>query len=601
MTTRAAKRKLDAADEQLRAEKKEKAKKETEANKNKRKKTKMLKTTTEKETKTSKKSKEKKETVKSTTTKRKGNVDVLDSADVVDKVDSEDDFSDCDSLYDDPNGALAEACTLGDWDEVHRAIDAGASFYNAAVEEAFVEACRSLDDRFVRFLLRRGANPNSFSHELNMSAVHAASDYGSDSVVSLLLIKGAYVEPEALVTACEQDFEDIVMTLLIEGEVRAGSLDNEAICIASEHGEETIVQLLLEHGADPSARNGQPLRIAALCKHLEVMNRLLDAGADVHSDNDAALRYVCGADLPDPSLVVERLLDAGANVHADDDAPMRGACERGGLETVRLLLEAGADVHARNGEALANACHGGFSGVVDQLLEAGADVHANEDMALILACANNDIDIVKRLLEAGATVHARNGEAFVEACRCGYLDVVELLLAAGLNVAAYGKVALTATTDEIVDGRFGGQHRYRGNAQMRESLRRSRIEVVVCLIRNGVDVADLRWSVFKLRERVRLLFAVRPSRFRTLDPKQQVEWVRYVFRPRRHLLDALFRVRARLDRPPSRALGRSKPTRKQLIANLRTAGRRFAREYWAEGLPLFFPDLDLGPVPDEFM
>ena len=70
---------------------------------------------------------------------------------------------------------------------------------------------------------------------------------------------------------------------------------------------------------------------------------------------------------------------------------------------------------------------------------------------------------------------------------------------------------------------------------------------------------------------------------------------------RRRLLDALFRARARLDRPPLQALGTSKPSREELIAHLKSAGRRFAREYWADGLPLFFPGIDLGPVPEEFI
>ena len=72
------------------------------------------------------------------------------------------------------------------------------------------------------------------------------------------------------------------------------------------------------------------------------------------------------------------------------------------------------------------------------------------------------------------------------------------------------------------------------------------------------------------------------------------------FAPR--LRQLIQRVCNRLDRPPREALGAGTPTREELIAHLRTAGRRFAREYWTEGLPLFFPGLrsELGPVPDEF-
>ena len=52
----------------------------------------------------------------------------------------------------------------------------------------------------------------------------------------------------------------------------------------------------------------------------------------------------------------------------------------------------------------------------------------------------------------------------------------------------------------------------------------------------------------------------------------------------RRLRESLQRARDRLARPPREPLGAGTPTREELIAHLRTAGRRFAREYWTEGL-----------------
>ena len=79
-------------------------------------------------------------------------------------------------------------------------------------------------------------------------------------------------------------------------------------------------------------------------------------------------------------------------------------------------------------------------------------------------------------------------------------------------------------------------------------------------------------------------------------------WLRFHLRVRSRLRPILQRARDRLDRPPQgEPLGAGTPTRERLIAHLRTAGRRFAREYWTDGLPLFFEGCDLGPVPDEFV
>ena len=77
-------------------------------------------------------------------------------------------------------------------------------------------------------------------------------------------------------------------------------------------------------------------------------------------------------------------------------------------------------------------------------------------------------------------------------------------------------------------------------------------------------------------------------------------WGCFHLRPRLRLSRRLQAARSRLDRPPTAALGKKHPTRDELIAHLKTAGRRFAREYWTEGLAIFFPDLAPDPLPEEF-
>ena len=132
---------------------------------------------------------------------------------------------------------------------------------------------------------------------------------------------------------------------------------------------------------------------------LDIVERLLAEGADVHGDDDGALRSACaGGDLP----VVNRLLAAGANVHARRDCPLRKASKQGRLPVVERLLEAGADVHAKNDWALIRASEYDHLPVVDRLLAAGADMHANADAALHLAGALGHGPIIERLLVAGA-------------------------------------------------------------------------------------------------------------------------------------------------------------------------------------------------------
>jgi hypothetical protein len=79
---------------------------------------------------------------------------------------------------------------------------------------------------------------------------------------------------------------------------------------------------------------------------------------------------------------VRNLLVAGADVHAEDDWALRMAAERDHTKTVQVLLASGADVHAVNDWALRYAACYGYAQTVKVLLAGGADVHAQDDEAL---------------------------------------------------------------------------------------------------------------------------------------------------------------------------------------------------------------------------
>ena len=99
----------------------------------------------------------------------------------------------------------------------------------------------------------------------------------------------------------------------------------------------------------------------------------------------------------------------------------------GNADIVNLLLEYGADVHAQIDHALRAAAAGGYEDVVKLLLEYGADVHANEDQALRTASARDHVNVVKILLEAGADVHVWQNKPLYDARRLGNEAVVAIL------------------------------------------------------------------------------------------------------------------------------------------------------------------------------
>ena len=130
---------------------------------------------------------------------------------------------------------------------------------------------------------------------------------------------------------------------------------------------------------------------------------------------------------------VRSLLDRGADIHAEDDIALRDASSNGHLEVVRLLLDRGADIHAVDDFALILASSNGHLEVVRLLLDRGANVHANDDWALRKASENGHLEVVRLLLDRGANVHAKNDAALRTASIHARLEVVRLLLDRGAD------------------------------------------------------------------------------------------------------------------------------------------------------------------------
>jgi hypothetical protein len=89
------------------------------------------------------------------------------------------------------------------------------------------------------------------------------------------------------------------------------------------------------------------LLLASVEGDSENMIAALKAGADVHADNDWALRWASNYGHTE---VVKLLLDAGADVHAQDNGALRSASVRGHTEVVKIL-EAAMAAPARPGFA----------------------------------------------------------------------------------------------------------------------------------------------------------------------------------------------------------------------------------------------------------
>jgi ankyrin repeat protein len=189
---------------------------------------------------------------------------------------------------------------------------------------------------------------------------------------------------------------------------------------------------------------GSALIKAASKGDSEVVEALLDSGADINARDEQNQTALHQAASRDHTSIVKLLLERGADVNAKNlfgQTPLLAPVYRGSMDIVRTLLGAGADVDARSelsGQTPLLSMSSGRTRIVEVLLEEGADVNAKgefyHETALMLAAISGNKATVQALLNKGADVKAAstNGRtAMLMAESLGHAEVIKLLQDAG--------------------------------------------------------------------------------------------------------------------------------------------------------------------------
>ncbi|KAL8931057.1 MAG: hypothetical protein Q9208_000159 [Pyrenodesmia sp. 3 TL-2023] len=309
------------------------------------------------------------------------------------------------------------------------------------------------------------------------SAINAAACYGHCYMVKILLGREAQINApitriwEATRTAAMQGHADVVRLLLdktmpavSEGEVnreRSTYLSDTLLEVAAS-GHATIINLLLKHGADITARNhinDTPLHVAAVSNHLEVVKVLLQQGAFVDS-NGALGSPLHSASYHGSREAVIELVTSGANIAfcgKDDAAPLYRAAANGHRDVVAFLLAHSANINAQTetGQtALYAALNRGYSDLARFLLQQKADVNIATTTgwrSIHLAAEKGLVDVLPLLIEGGADLHVQNSAGqspLLIAAFCGQKAAAELLLHRGAEIRPdrYGTTPLHIST-----------------------------------------------------------------------------------------------------------------------------------------------------------
>jgi ankyrin repeat protein len=189
-----------------------------------------------------------------------------------------------------------------------------------------------------------------------------------------------------------------------------GQTDQNLLLWATKLGHESLVQLLLENGANIEATDAYfrtALSVAVEEKHEDIVELLLSKGANVKTEDLYGNQPLIYAIQTGQEAMVRLLLDKGADIEAkaeQDLTPLHIAINRRYDTLVKLLLERGADKEAAGPSGLKplhTAVITRNVAAVKLLLEAGANVGVrtdNNDTPMHYATKNQDEQITQMLL-----------------------------------------------------------------------------------------------------------------------------------------------------------------------------------------------------------
>lgn len=272
----------------------------------------------------------------------------------------------------------------------------------------------------------------------------------------------------ALYSASKLGQQDLVLTLLRQG-VRPNNRQYEkkghtALTIACDSGHEGIVKLLLDHGADPNAKNNSsdrsPLFWAAGSGHTDLIRLLLSSGAEPNGlEEDGRLTPLAVAAVRGHEDAVWALLDGGGEGididrkgRADGRTVLSHSAEDGQEVIVKRLIETGAEVEQRDNlgrTPLSWAAQRGRTVTTRLLLAVGADQDSVDERSpggrtpLLYAADEGHEDVVALLLQRGANPDLCDGgnwSPLGKAVVKGHVGVVRVLLEEGRADPGVGRI-----------------------------------------------------------------------------------------------------------------------------------------------------------------
>jgi len=285
-----------------------------------------------------------------------------------------------------------------------------------------------------------------------------ASRHGYTSIAGMLIKRGADVnfctdDGVSCISAAVTGEHINVVRLLLDSHADVNKVADDgrtSLKIAIEIGSTVLVNLLLEYGARIRGAYGEqdysPLYWSACQGQTDIVNWLLDNGADVNECDEQGRSCLLSATYAGHTDTVKALLQKGANVNQTRDdgrSPLIVATRENHVDIVKLLLDYGAQIDAKDSTgwtSLYMASRKGHCQLIGLLTAAGADANASSNTGqtcLMAAVYNEHPDVVGELIQRQANVNKQRHDgatALHISCELGHTDIVAILIDGGARL-----------------------------------------------------------------------------------------------------------------------------------------------------------------------